>query len=398
MGRIASAGLIVALARGTAHAEPYRLRADSFGRTNAPSAPVGLVMLQGEDRARPWVDAEALVWAGSGAGPGGGSTDRAADVLVVLVRLHDETNRTELRLGRQIITAGAVRPVHVDGADARARLPSDTGVEVFGGLPVQPTARSTAFDWLAGGRLSQPLGRETTMGFSYLQRRDDGRIAYDEAGLDLASSPTRWFDLAARGAYDLVSPGLTEVVGSLATRIASLRPELYATHRSPSRLLPATSLFSALGDIPSDVVGAAIPWRAAPRLDVVPTAAVRAAGGETGLDASLRASLRLDEAGRGGLLLEVRRQGLPTDAWTGARAGARVPLGAAPLTASTELEIVVPDDPRARGTAWPWALGALAWHMPDRWEIAAAVEARATPRESAAVDAILRVSKSWGGR
>src|ERR1700691_728327 len=42
-------------------ADPLRLRADAIADT---SSPAGLVVLQGEDRVRPWIDAEALVWAG----------------------------------------------------------------------------------------------------------------------------------------------------------------------------------------------------------------------------------------------------------------------------------------------------------------------------------------------
>ena len=383
--------IAIVLAARSASAEPYRLRADGFARSDAPQSPVGLVMLQGEDRAHPWVDAEALVWMGASEVQQG-----PADALVMLVRLHDPKNRVELRLGRQIVTAGATRPIHLEGADARARLPTGTTFEAFGGVPVVPAFAWAPYDWAGGGRLGQAIGPETTTGISYLQRRDTGRVAYEEAGFDFASSPARSLDLGVRGAYDLVDPGLAEATASIGTRVGSLRPDLYATHRSPSRLLPATSLFAALGDIASDVLGFAVAWRAAPRLDVVPTVAVRRADDDVGADLTLRTTLRLDDNGAGALLLELRRQG-SSDRWTGVRAGARVPLNLA-FTASCELEVVAADSPRGRGSAWPWALAALGWHGVERWEVAGAVEASSTPRDAAALNAIVRVTRTWGGR
>jgi hypothetical protein len=379
----------IAACPAIARAEPYRLRADSIAYSQSPQSPVGLLVLQGEDRATPWIDGEAMVWAGTGSKP--------ADALVMAVRLHDPRNWAELRLGRQILATGAVRPVHLDGADARVRAPTGTSVEAFGGVPVQPELAYRAYDWLAGGRIGQMIGRDTTAGLSYLQRRDDGHVAYEEAGLDFASSPARWFDLASHGAYDLVDPGLTEAGVSLASRLGPFRPEAYATHRSASRLLPATSLFSALGDLPADTVGGSLLWRMFPRLDLLPTVAARAQDSSVGVDTTTRATLRLDDRGEGALSFEVRRQGAGTDRWWGTRAAVRVPITDW-LRGSTELEVVAPDDPRGRGKAWPWALVAMRWTPAPKWEVAGAVESAATPTHAFEVNALVRLSRTWEAR
>jgi len=388
MRRIALAPPVLALlVAAQAHAEPYRLRADAVGYTQQPQSPVGLVVLQGEDRSRPWVSTEGLVWAGNGT--------NAADALVLLVKVHDPEKWGELRLGRQFITAGAVRPVHMDGADARARLPTGTTVNVFGGVPVPANLAYGSYDWVSGARIAQNIGRDTSTGISYLQRRDYGRLAFEEVGFDFASSPTRWFDVATRGAWDLINPGITEASTSLAGRFGSLRPEIYALHRSPSRMLPATSLFSALGDTPSDVVGAAVPWRMFPRLDLLPMAGARIVGSDVGIDATLRTTLRLDDRGEGALLLEARRQDSGPEHWTGVRFGARVPV-TPQLRWATELELVVPDDPRGRGAAWPWALVSLRYAPTKLWEVAGAVETASTPRNAFELNAMLRLSRTWG--
>jgi hypothetical protein len=374
---------------GTAQADPYRLSIDAVGYTQAPQSPVGLIVLQGEDKASPWVDAEALAWTGNRNGN--------ADVLTALVRVHDPANYAELRIGRQILTVGAMRPVHVDGVDARLRAPTGTSLEAFGGLPVQPQFGYHAWDWATGVRLGQSLGRFTNFGVSYLQQREDGRPSYEEGGFDFASSPLPWFDLSAHGAYDLIDPGLAEAGASIAGRFGDVRPEVYATQRSPSRLMPATSLFSALGDTPSQAVGTAVTWKMFPRLDVLPILAARDTAGDVGLDGTLRVTLRLDDGGAGALSVEGRRQGSGPDLWTGVRIALRVPV-APRVRASTELELVAPDDPRGRGSLWPWGLVALRWSPVQHWEVSGALEAASTPTATREVNALGRLSWSWGSR
>jgi hypothetical protein len=115
---------------------------------------------------------------------------------------------------------------------------------------------------------------------------------------------------------------------------------------------------------------------------------------DAGFDASLRLTLRLDDRGDGAVALEGRRQGTLPSRWTGLRLVARVPV-ARRVTASTELELVLPDD-TSRGSAWPWILGALRWVPADRWEVAGGVEAASTPTATAEVNALVRLSRSWG--
>jgi len=224
--------------------------------------------------------------------------------------------------------------------------------------------------------------------------------------MDFVSAPTRWFDLASHGAYDLIDPGVSEARVSLAGNFGPLRPELYALHRSPSRLLPATSLFSALGDAPSDSVGMTLRWKMFPRLDVLPIVAARAQDGDAGVDATLRTTLRLDDRGRAAITLDLRRQGSGTDPWSGVRLAIRVPF-ATRWQWSTELELVIPDDndpnpaaravQRNRGLLWPWGLAALRWSPVKHWEVAGAIEAASTPTHAFEVNTLARLSMTWGG-
>ncbi len=366
-----------------AEAEPLRLRADAIADTQSPT---GLVVLQGQDKVRPWLDAEGLVWAGA-------RPDAAADVLTLSVRLREPHGLAELRAGRQVIATGAIRPVQVDGGSAIGRTPWGTKVEAFAGAPVVPRFAACPYDWLAGGRFSQSVLSMATVGVSYVQRRSYGEIADEELGADFAAAPARWLDLAAFSAYDLTSPGIADARVSAATRIDTLRLEAFASQRSPSRLLPATSLFSVLGDFPSQMVGGTLTWKAAPRLDVLASGAGQDVGGDLGGNASLRTTLRLDDRGDGRLGLELRRQDVSTARWSGVRAIAAQPLGGG-FRFSTEIEVAVPDQPDGRGIVWPWGLMALAWRSGTGWEVAGAVEAASTPEHRYEANGLVRVSRT----
>ena len=62
----------------------------------------------------------------------------------------------------------------------------------------------------------------------------------------------------------------------------------------------------------------------------------------------------------------------------------------------TELELVVPDFPRGRGTLWPWVLGSLGYRPNDAWNVAAAVEASSGPAYRSEVSALLRATYALG--
>jgi hypothetical protein len=369
-----------------ASAQPLRLRADAVAETQSPT---GLVVLQGEDKARPWVDVEGLVWAGT-------KPSLTGDLLVLAVRLKEPHGYGDVRAGRFVLATGAIRPVQLDGAAAIARAPWGSTVETFGGAPVVPRFGDRAYDWLAGARVAQTIASRATVGLSYVQRRTDGEVADEELGADFAAAPVKWLDVAAKGAYDVTSPGIADALVSAATRVGAWRFEVFASDRSPSRLLPATSLFSVLGDFPSQAIGGTVKWRAAPRLDLLLSGSGKDVGGELGAGGWLRATLRLDDRGDGNLGLELRREDVSTAQWTGVRALCAQPLGRG-FRYSTEVEVVVPDHDDGRGAVWPWGLMALSWRHAAGWEVAGGIEASSTPQHRYETDALVRLAGTFDG-
>ena len=385
------AAALFALAATRAYGDPLRLRADALATTQAPA---GLLVLDGDAAPSATTSAEAVVWTAGDALPG---QQHVGDVLVIALRARTADNSAAMHVGRFVATLGALRPVHVDGAGGRIRLPHRFDAEAYAGMPVLAgltTART--WDWVAGARVSRRLGDYGSAGVAFLEQRDDGRLSTEEVGADAGASLTKHDDVGARAAYDLANPGLAEVSLTATHRGDALREDLYGGYRAASHLLPATSLFTVLGDTPAERAGAVLTWKAAPRLDVIGDAGVRYVDAMVAPAMTLRARLRLDDKGASAVSAEIRRDGPRDDAWTGARAAARIAI-APMLTASTELEVVVPDDPRGRGTVWPWALAALGWDC-GVWHAAAAIEASASPEDRRRLDALVNVGRVWGGK
>jgi hypothetical protein len=397
-----------------AAADPIALRADAFATS---AAPAGLLSLSADGDAGPGLSAEAAVWIGQTGAQGtraaAGDT-AAADVLVIALHARTATGRAAGTFGRFVATLGALRPLQVDGASGRVALPHRFVVEAYAGVPVQPElAASRTWDWAIGGRAARRIGDWGSVGVAYTEQRIDGQLATEEVGADAGAALGAHADLAGKLAFDLVTPGVAEASITASERHGAVRADVYATYTAASHLLPATSLFTVIGDVPALRAGAMATWRAAPRLDVSADLAVRRADGD-GLAAIapqralgeqgevvapagvLRATLRLDALGASALGGELRRDGAGDAGWTGARAMLRLALPAR-LVASLEAELVIPDRDRGLGRAWPWALAGLsrAW---GPWRVAIGVEAQASAVDRARIDALAQVGRTWGAR
>lgn len=318
-------------------------------------------------------------------------------VLVIAVEARDRSNRARARLGRFVSTLGALRPTHVDGGLLRIRLPHSLDVEAFAGIPVthdtNAIAATRSWDWATGARVARRFGFGGSIGAAYAQRRDAGQLASEEVGFDAGLAIGTRADVAGRVAYSLASPGLAEVMVSTSLRDDETRTEVYAIHREASRLLPATSVFSVIGDVPSQRAGTLVTWKAAPRLDVIFDLGGRHVDQDVGVELATRARLRLDARGRSVVAGELRRSGVGVDAWIGGRANARLRVSDS-FTLSGELELVRPDDGRGRGELWPWGLIAASWQRGD-WHAALATEATSSMEYRYRVDVIAQLSRRW---
>lgn len=364
----------------------FRLQGSAFARAQPGTA---LLIMRGSGEVDSWVSVDALVW-------GGFQGQGKADVLVVSARMRDPGGRGEGQIGRFVIGPGAIRPIHIDGAAGLVRLPGDVRLEAFGGVPVAPEFDNEGFGWVLGGRASRGLGDWGSVGLAYAHRQHDGEVADEEIGADLGLVVTDWLDLNGKVAYDLVNPGISEILGTLTFHEDDWRASLFYTERSPSRILPSTSLFSVLGDVASRRAAMTVDYRVAPRLDVNAVAGVRWIGADASESLRGRAELRLNDEGTSSLTGELRREAAPDGDWTGLRTAARVRIMDG-LTAATEVELVIPDEPQGRGKVWPWALIGLEWLPVEEWKVAAGALTSASPQLASRTDVLVRVTHQLEG-
>jgi hypothetical protein len=390
---VAITALGLAARQSSSRAEPYRLRADAFAE--APPA-AGFVALSGEARERGdlRLDAEALVWTGVVEDEQGGGEARG-EAVVASVRVGDAARRADVTFGRQLYYGGAIRPTHFDGARAAVRSAEGGEIEAFGGIPVQPGHAGRTHDWLLGYRFTHRAEDVGRFGFSFLQQRDGGRRAREELGVEGTMFGGEVIALTGTAALDVLRGGLAEARASFTVQDGVDRLELFGVRRSPSRMLPATSLFAAIGSWDTQALGTSGSWRVAPRLDLHGMLTVEDVARSLGATQLARAELRLDDEGRGAIGLEGRRVWMPDTSWSGGRAYGRIPL-LRDVAGSAEVEVAVPDEPGDRGAVWPWGLLALRW-VPAPWlEAAAGVEASASPAHASSVGGLARVSGQWG--
>ncbi|MEO8706916.1 MAG: hypothetical protein ABI867_43215 [Kofleriaceae bacterium] len=379
--------LVVALVASPVAADPLRLRADALTTT---ASPAGLLVLEADAAPRDGMSAEAVVWM---AGSRELDDSASGDVLVIALRGRTTEGRASGQVGRFVSSLGALRVTHVDGGALRVRLPKRFDVEAVAGIPVLPgLATARTWDWYAGGRASRRLGEWGAFGLGYAQRRDNGQLASEELAGDAGFTLGKRSDVGTRVAYDLANPGFAEVAVTASHRRKAVRTDVYAMHREASHLLPATSLFSVLGDVPSERAGVLATWKAAPRLDVIGDAGVRYVD-MLGAELAARTRLRLDDRGASALTGEIRRSGVGADEWTGLRGVARLALPRS-LVFGAELELVIPDEPNGRGSAWPWALGSLAYAR-GAWQAAVAIEASSSPQYTSRVDILAQLARRW---
>lgn len=370
-------------------AQPLTLTLEGWGQTYRPAA---LANFEARFHDHPWIRAETQVWTGQTPRADGVS----GDVVVLAAYVREPSGHLEARGGRFVLTTGAVRPVHLDGASVRVQSHGGTALEAFGGVPVIPRFAERAFDWLLGTRLSQRFGRWGALGASYLERRKRGVEVDEEVGADAVLYPARRVDLSARWSYDLVSRGMSELQASGSFGGVERRGEVFVSVRNASLLLPATSLFSVLSDANSVQAGTSGRLRVAPRLRLDGLVAYRGIGDQHGVRVRVDATLWLDDEGKGALEGAITRDGVAGQAWTGLRALAYRDV-IEELRVMAEIELVRADEDRGRGRLWPWGRLSSRYTLFERFQLSVGAEGSASPQFVRLFQALVRVAYVGGG-
>jgi hypothetical protein len=365
-------------------AQNFRSSVETWGQTYRPA---GLMNLEARSVLYPWVRAETQVWTGRPAT----QDDPTGDVVVLALQAREPLGRLALHAGRFVLSTGAVRPVHLDGAHVVAQTLGGTSAEVFSGVPVVPRFGRRSYDWLVGGRVAQRFGSFGVLGASYVERRDRGRETSEALGGDLALYLLRRLSMSARASYDLVSRDVAEVAATGALGSIERRLELYGTLRNAALLLPSTSLFSVLSDAPSVQTGANVRVRVAPRLSLDSLLGYRAQGDRHGVRAMLGGTLWLADDASSSLEGRLTRDGVQSARWTGLRT-LLVRALRPDLRLMAELELVIPDRSAGRGSVWPWGRLSARYTLRERWHFSAGAEGSSSPQFVRLFQALMRVA------
>jgi hypothetical protein len=355
-----------------ARAQPTTLTLEGWGQTYRPAA---LANFEARAREYPWVQFEAQVWTGQIPRVDGAT----ADLVVMAARFHEPTGHLDARIGRFVLSCGAVRPVHIDGGSVRVAGTWGTSLEGFAGVPVLPRFAMRSYDWLVGGRLGQRIGDWAAFGASFVERRQYGARIDQEVGADLAAYPMRKLTFSGRFSYDLVSRGVSEVQANGSYGDVDRRIELFASARSAALILPATSLFSVLSDAVSVQAGASGRYRVAPRLRLGALAGYRAQGDLRGVRARAEATLWLDDEGASAIEGAITRDGVAGQHWTGLRALFYRDL-IEHVRLMAELELVRSDHDRGQGRWWPWGRISGRYVFLEDFSVSVGAEGSASPQ------------------
>jgi hypothetical protein len=198
------------------------------------------------------------------------------DILYAKGELLDR--RLILRVGRQLVSEGNARMVHIDGGEMRLRLPANFGASAYAGAVVAPrfagrggelmTGNHRA-NFATGGRVSWFLPGLLEVGGSYALARDRGDVARNDVGADLRLILPRNLVAVASGWYSLYEERLGEGQVSLGWRGSRrLQGTVDYRHVEPDLFLPRTSILSVFAEDQRDEVGGSVRVEPLPQVTV----------------------------------------------------------------------------------------------------------------------------------
>src|SRR5512140_1137980 len=182
------------------------------------------------------------------------------DSLFLEGRLLDR--RLLVRLGRQLAVGGAVRATQFDGATARGVIAQGFGVEMFGGVPVQPRFAQATGDVLAGGRAfwSHAFDSEVGASFVYAQRR--GFVSRKDVALDGTYTPLRAVTLSALAQWSLEEERLAEAkLQALWELTQKLQITADVQRTAPDLFLDRSSIFAVFAEEERNEAGGEVVYR-----------------------------------------------------------------------------------------------------------------------------------------
>jgi hypothetical protein len=244
----------------------------------------------------------------------------AGDFEVAFLQGRLLDRRLTLTLGRHVVTGGAARFTHLDGASADVRIAGGVGFAAYGGAPVIPRFAVARGDALYGGRLYWRGALSTEVGASYVQVLDHGRTARQDAGLDARVKLMSGLYFGGFGLWSLAESRLAEVdVGPTWIINDDLQARLQYRRTAPDLFLPRSSIFSVFAETQRDEAGGDLSYQVNPYTGLFADYHSLWTGEGRGDDATLRATFRSDPSSTAVLGGQARLLRIPANGFVEAR-------------------------------------------------------------------------------
>jgi hypothetical protein len=231
--------------------------------------------------------------------------------------------RIAIRLGRQLLMAGAGRNLVFDGLSVTVMPLRWVGVSAQAGVPVTPRFAVDRGDALVAGRAFVKPAFDGEAGVSFLQVLDNGEIARRDLAFDGRLTPMATVPLALTGfaLFSLPERRLGEGHAT-ATWQVGRRLEVSGDYRrtAPDLFLPRNSIFSVFSQETRDELGGYVYSKLIPRLRLQASYHVVLDAAGTGHDASAKLTGIVDPEARTTVGVEARRLAPPVSGYTMARA------------------------------------------------------------------------------
>ena len=217
----------------------------------------------------PLGDARVVVrgWGRALAGDAMYGSQNTGDIDVAYIEGRVFDKHLQIRVGRQLLTGGAVRNVQLDGMSFAAKVWRGLGVEIYGGSPVTPRLNFSRGNALAGGRVFYRLGFDAEVGASYVYAQEDGSLTRSDFALDAWWRASQQVTLGGNAQWSLYESRFAE--GRL---LATWQPNRTwqitadAARTAPDLFLARNSIFSVFSEERRDEGGAEVAYRLGPAL------------------------------------------------------------------------------------------------------------------------------------
>jgi hypothetical protein len=178
--------------------------------------------------------------------------------------------RIKLRLGRQVVTGGAARFTHVDGASIAVQLFRGLEVRAFGGVPVIPRFGVTVGEATGGGALAYRFTTDSHIAVSFAHIQDQGRAARQDLGIDFRAVPHRLIWITGLGVVSLLEKQMAEVDLAMTTQPVR-RFDLRVDYRfqTPNLWIPRSSIMAVFSDESRHEAGGQLDYRPHPRVGLL---------------------------------------------------------------------------------------------------------------------------------